>query len=52
MSDKILIFLSSLMVSIILALVSLDYPKEYEIFLGIIATTGAIVAIYEFFRNR
>ncbi|MBN2041824.1 MAG: hypothetical protein JW864_17440 [Spirochaetes bacterium] len=52
MIDNILILLSSLMISIILALFSLDHFEEYNIIAGIVATTGAILAIVQFFRSK
>jgi hypothetical protein len=52
MIDNLLIFLSSLMISLILAIISLDSPYEYNIIIGIIATTGTFVAIFQFIRNR
>jgi hypothetical protein len=52
MIDKFLILLSSLMISIVLALISIDYPNEYNIVIGIIATTGTLLAIFQFIRNK
>lgn len=52
MVDRLVIFLSCLMLSIIIVLLSIDYPVEYNILLGIVTLTGALMAFYEFFRNR
>jgi len=40
------------MISIIIALLSIDYPKEYNILLGIVTLTGAMMAFFEFFNHR
>jgi len=41
-----------MMISIIITLLSIDYPHEYNAILGIISLTGAFMAFYEFFSNK
>ena len=52
MIDRLVIFPSCLMISIIIAFLSIDYPLQYNLLLGIITLAGALMAFYEFFRSR
>jgi hypothetical protein len=48
MMDRLLVFLSCLMISLIVAFLSIDYPFEYNLVLGIITLTGGLLALFEF----
>ncbi len=50
MVDRILLFLASLMLAILITLGFIDYRQEYDIFIGIVSLTGFFIAVYNFIR--
>jgi len=51
MIDRVIILLACLMISLILSILSLQYPSESNIILSVIAVTGSLLAIYEFIKK-
>jgi hypothetical protein len=52
MIDRILVFLASLALAILITLGFLDYREEYDLLIGIISISGFFVAIYNFIRLK
>lgn len=45
MIDRILVFLASLMLAILITLGFIEYQQEYDALIGIVALTGFFVAV-------
>ncbi len=52
MVDRILVFLASVALAILITLGTLNYKEEYDILIGIFSIAGFVLAVYNFIRLR
>ncbi len=50
--DKLIILLAALIISILLILINIEHNYLINLFVKIIAITGFIISIYEFFKFK